>query len=128
MRKTLFKSLLVAILLMLPVIAMTQTSRVVTGTVRDGGGFTMPGVNVFIQGTTIGTVTDIAGNFSLEVQQPESAILVFSFIGFDTKEVLVGTQTAINLVMTEYLIGLDEVVAVGYGTAPERFNGFNCFG
>ena len=101
---------------MLPVIAMTQTSRVVTGTVRDGGGFTMPGVNVFIQGTTIGTVTDIAGNFSLEVQQPESAILVFSFIGFDTKEVLVGTQTAINLVMTEYLIGLDEVVAVGYGT------------
>lgn len=87
----------------------------VTGIVTDENNQTLPGVNVIEKGTTNGTTTDIAGHFTLNVTSPQS-ILVFSFIGYTTQEILVGNQTEINVNLTSDVQSLDEVVVIGYGT------------
>jgi TonB-linked SusC/RagA family outer membrane protein len=92
-----------------------QQQRSVSGKVTDSGGQPLPGVTVVVKGTTQGTVTDADGNYSL-TNIPEDATLVFSFVGMRTQEVEVGSQTVINATMVEETIGLEEVVAVGYGT------------
>ncbi|WP_225586928.1 TonB-dependent receptor [Algoriphagus sp. Y33] len=79
----------------------------------------LPGVNVVVKGTTHGTVTDLDGRYSLEVPSPE-AIVVFSFIGFSHKEVRVGSQSVINVVLTADMNSLDEVVVIGYGTTRRQ--------
>lgn len=98
-------------------IAMTAYSQVtVTGTVKSGSDdMPLPGVNVVVKGSSMGTITDIDGNYTLEVPGPEST-LVFSMVGMLKEEVPVGDKTSIDITMTEDLIGLDEVVVVGYGT------------
>lgn len=83
---------------------------------EDGG--PLPGVNVVVKGTSNGTVTDGDGNFRLTVS--ENAILVFSFIGFQTQEVQVGNRTTINVSLAAEVSELDEVVVVGYGTQSKR--------
>jgi TonB-dependent starch-binding outer membrane protein SusC len=88
--------------------------RSVSGTVTDESGQPLPGVTVVVKGTTQGTVTNADGNYSL-TNIPEDATLVFSFVGMRTQEVVVGSQTTINITMIEETIGLEEVVAVGYG-------------
>ncbi|WP_339863840.1 TonB-dependent receptor [uncultured Algoriphagus sp.] len=85
----------------------------VSGTVVDDTGFPLPGVNVVIKGTTNGTVTDLDGNYSLEV--PEDAVLVFTFVGFQTVEEPVNGRSTINATLGEDLADLDEFVVVGYG-------------
>lgn len=90
-----------------------QNSRV-SGTVTDEFGDPIPGVTVTIKGSTIGTITDVNGNFELS-NVPEEAVLVFSFVGMNTVERAV-EDNLINVVMTEAVIGLDEVVAIGYGS------------
>ncbi len=90
--------------------------RVVSGKVTDSGGQTLPGVTVVIKGTTQGTVTNADGHYSLP-NIPEDATLVFSFVGMRTQEIEVGNQAAINVTMVVDAIGIEEVVAVGYGTA-----------
>ncbi|TKG97076.1 SusC/RagA family TonB-linked outer membrane protein [Puteibacter caeruleilacunae] len=86
----------------------------IAGKVTDEDGEPLPGVTVIAKGTTVGVTTDFDGNYSLSV--PGSVdVLVFSFVGMKTQEVVIGGQTAINVVMTTDAIGLDEVVAVGYG-------------
>lgn len=87
----------------------------VSGTVTDESGQPLPGVTVLIKGTSQGTVTNVDGNYSIS-NLPEDATLVFSFVGMLTQEVVVGNQTAINIIMEEEAIGLEEVVAIGYGT------------
>src|SRR5690606_36191396 len=87
----------------------------VSGTIRDQEGQTLPGVNVIEKGTTSGTVSDIDGKYTLEVQD-ENAILVFSFIGYQTQEVSVNARTVIDVVLPEDIKALDEVIVVGYGT------------
>ena len=92
-----------------------QAGRVISGRVVSGeDGQAMPGVNVVIKGTTVGTVTDVVGNYSLEVPSSES-ILVFSFVGFASQEILVGDQTVINITLNPDVSSLQEVVVVGYG-------------
>ena len=88
---------------------------VVTGKVTDEDGNTLPGVNIVIKETITGTISDMDGNFSIEVDDPE-AVLVFTFIGMLTQEIKVGDQTEINITMALDIIGLEEVVAIGYGT------------
>ncbi|KEO75558.1 SusC/RagA family TonB-linked outer membrane protein [Anditalea andensis] len=88
---------------------------VITGTVRDDNGETLPGVSIMVKGTAIGTVTDIDGRFSLEVPSAES-ILVFSFVGMETQEVQVGARTTVNVELNAGTRSLDEVVVVGYGS------------
>ncbi|MBN1116176.1 MAG: SusC/RagA family TonB-linked outer membrane protein [Bacteroidales bacterium] len=92
------------------------SQRTVTGTVISGiDEKPLPGVNISIKGTTTGTITDLDGNFSIEVSSDDN-ILVFSMIGMLSEEFRIGQQTAINLKMVEDLVGLDEVIVVGYGT------------
>lgn len=86
----------------------------VSGTVVDQDGQPIPGVTISIQGTGTGTATDINGNYSLSV--PEGATLVFSYIGFETQSIEIGSRTIIDLTMTEDLASLEEVVVIGYGT------------
>jgi hypothetical protein len=92
----------------------------ITGTVKDEKGFSLPGVSVVLKGTTTGTVTDASGNYTLNVPLNAQAF-VFSFVGMRTQEVVVGNQTTINVKMVEDIVGIDEVVAVGY-TNQKKIN------
>ncbi len=89
--------------------------KTVTGKVTDEEGLPLPGVSVVVQGTTSGTVTDPNGEYSISGVSPE-ATLEFSFVGMAGKTVLVGNQNIINVTLETTSIGLEEVVAVGYGT------------
>ncbi|TXE10202.1 TonB-dependent receptor [Seonamhaeicola algicola] len=85
----------------------------VSGTVSDATG-PLPGVNIVVKGTTQGTQTDFDGNYSISVNA--NATLVFSFLGFKTKEVAVGNTSTLNVTLEEDVAGLDEIVVVGYTT------------
>jgi len=87
----------------------------ITGTVKDNTDLPLPGVTVLIKGTQQGTVTNADGVFTLS-NVPANPTLVFSFVGMQTQEIIVGNQTTINVTMLTSAIGLDEVVAIGYGT------------
>jgi len=87
---------------------------VVTGTVTDTNGIPLPGVAIVIKGTTTGTITNFDGEFSL-TDVSEDAILQFSFVGMKPAEIQLTGQTVINITLEEETIGLEEVVAVGYG-------------
>lgn len=94
---------------------LIQQDIQVTGKVTDASGAPLPGVTIVIQGTTSGTITDFDGNYSLS-NVPTGATLVFSFVGLRTQEIPVRGQSTINVSMQEDAIGLEEVVAIGYGT------------
>lgn len=97
-----------------------QTNRVrVTGTVADSKGEVLIGVSVFETGTTVGTVTDVNGAYSIDVSSP-NATLTYSFIGFTNQVVVVGNQTTINVKLEEDNKVLDEIVAVGYGVQRRK--------
>lgn len=88
----------------------------VTGSVTSSeDGVTLPGVSVLVKGTSQGTTTDIDGRYTLRVPDG-NAVLVFSFIGYETQEVAVAAQSVINVSMQPDVRQLDEVVVVGYGT------------
>jgi TonB-linked SusC/RagA family outer membrane protein len=91
-----------------------QQSKAISGKVTDSNGIPLPGVSVVIKGTIQGTITGGDGNFSL-TNVPEDETLVFSFVGMKTQEISVAGKNSINVTMQEKTIGLDEVVAVGYG-------------
>ncbi len=93
----------------------SQQSIAITGVVTDNTGTPLPGVTVVIKGTSNGIITDYDGKYSLS-EVPADATLVFSFIGMKTQEVTVGGNKVINVTLVSNVIGLDEVVAVGYGT------------
>ncbi len=90
--------------------------RTVSGVVTDKlTGDPLPGVNVIVQGTTVGTATDIDGKYTITILD-DKAILVFSFLGYVNQAVGVGSQTNISISLVEQVAALDEVVVVGYGT------------
>lgn len=95
-------------------VGVINAQRVLTGTVSDPGNSPLPGVTVVVKGTTIGTVTGPNGSFSLSVPD-DSQTLVFSFIGMKSQEVAI-TGTQYNIVLEPDIVGLDEVIAIGYGT------------
>lgn len=95
-----------------------QTKRTITGQVIDKDGEAIIGANIVEKGTTNGTVTDIDGRFSLNVDN--EAVLQISYIGYISEEVLVGEKEEINLVMIENVRQIDEVVIVSYGTQKKR--------
>lgn len=94
---------------------VSAQQRTITGNVVDDDGLPLPGVSVVIKGTTTGTVTDFDGNFTLSNVQSDATV-VFSFVGMRSQEVLIGNQTVFNITLTSESIGLEEVVAIGYGT------------
>ena len=93
----------------------SQQQKSISGKVADNTGAGLPGVSVVIKGTTTGVITDVDGNYTLQ-KVPDNTILQFSFVGMKLQEVKVGAQNTINVVLSEESIGIDEVVAVGYGT------------
>ena len=96
---------------------MMVQAKVVTGQVLDLNGEPIIGANVVVKGTTAGTITDIDGNYSLEV--PENATLVFSYLGMATQELPV-TGNTLSVVLREDNQVLEEVVVTGYGTTKKR--------
>ncbi|MCW3784884.1 SusC/RagA family TonB-linked outer membrane protein [Plebeiibacterium sediminum] len=91
-----------------------------SGKVLDDQGNTMPGVSVVVKGTTNGTITDIDGNFILSVS-PDAGTLLFSFIGYETQEIAIDANTTkIKVKLQSSMIGLEEVVAVGYGSVKKE--------
>lgn len=91
----------------------------ITGTVVDENGLPLPGVNIIEKGTSNGTMTDFDGNYSITVSSGD-AILVFSSIGFESKEIAVGDQSQIDVNMAISMDSLNEVVVIGYGTTQKR--------
>jgi TonB-dependent starch-binding outer membrane protein SusC len=92
-----------------------QQQKTVSGKVTDSSGGSLPGVSVVVKGTTTGNITDVNGNYSLS-NVPENATLQFSFVGMKTLEVAASGKSMINVSLLEESIGIEEVVAVGYGT------------
>lgn len=91
----------------------------VSGKILDTTGFGLPGVTVLEKGTNTGTVTDVDGNYTITVSSSQ-ATLVFSFVGYETQEIIVGNRTSIDLTLEESIGALDEVLVIGYGTQRER--------
>jgi len=95
----------------------------VTGTITDNTGEPLPGVTVQIKGSSTGTATDVDGNYSLQVPGTD-AVLVFSFIGYETQEITVGDQRVINITLNETTQDIDDVIVIAYGTTTkESFTG-----
>lgn len=93
--------------------------RTVTGTVVDAKGAPIPGVNVVLKGTTVGTITDVNGSYSISVSNP-NAILVFTFVGYVSEEVPVGEKLVVDITLLEDIKSLEEVVVVGYGVQKKE--------
>lgn len=113
-KKKIFKFFLVYLLSIFP-IAGLYAQHTVTGQVTDNTNFGMPGVNVQLKGTTTGVITDMDGNYTIEVPGNKS-VLIFSFIGYSTQEIAVKNQTKIDVLLKEDTQTLEEVVVVGMGT------------
>ena len=96
-----------------------QQGITVSGTVTDDTRDPLPGVNVFVRGTTTGTITDVNGKYSIQVTGTQS-VIVFSYIGFVSQEITVGNQTSINVIMREDAQKLGEVVVIGYGVKTKE--------
>ncbi|MCB4807885.1 TonB-dependent receptor [Tamlana sp. 62-3] len=95
-------------------------NKTITGTVTGADDqMGIPGVNVLVKGTSNGAVTDFDGNYSITVSS-NNDVLVFSYIGYVTKEVTVGNQSTVNVTLESDVSALDEVVVVGYGTAKKE--------
>ena len=94
---------------------MSPSQRIkVTGIVKDEAGITLPGVNVVVKGTIIGTITDANGQFTLEA--PSDGVLLFTYVGFGNLELPVNGKENLEIIMKEGDTQLEEVVVVGYGT------------
>lgn len=91
----------------------------INGNVTTSNGETLPGVNILEKGTSNGTVTDLDGNFTLNVSSSQS-VLLFSFIGYETQETIVGERSRINITLLDDTKTLNEVVVIGYGTQREQ--------
>lgn len=99
--------------------SMAMAQKVVTGKVTSGDdNSSIPGANILEKGTTNGTVTDADGNYSISVGA--NATLVISFVGYTSQEVVVGTQSTINIPLAADVTALSEVVVVGYGTQEKK--------
>lgn len=98
---------------------LSQQQKLVSGKVNDSTGSPLPGVSVVLKGTTNGAITDTDGKFSL-ANVPGNGVLVFSFVGMKGQEVPVSGKETINVTLVEETIGLEEVVAVGYGAISKK--------
>ena len=115
------RSTLTLLLVLIAHISFAQ-QKTISGNVSDQDGLPLPGVNVLLKGTSTGTQTDFDGNYSIQAAQGD--VLVFSFIGLETKEYTVGSVNTINVTLGDDSASLDEVVVVAYGTtSQEAFTG-----
>lgn len=115
MKFKLLKQLMFFGIMLCSSIMLAQT---ITGTVTSNDG-PLPGVSIVVKGTTQGTETDFDGNYSIN-NVPSDAVLVFSFVGYTTKEVSMNGQSTIDVKLEEDAQALDEVVIIGYGTTTVK--------
>ena len=116
MRKNKILMLLTFLFASLQLFAQEMT---ITGKVTDEAGIPLPGVNIFIKGTTVGSISDLDGNYTLTVTE-QDAVLVYSYVGFATIEEPISGRTTINVVLSEEVTQLEEIMVIGYGTAKKR--------
>mgnify|MGYP002347208482 FL=1 len=95
-----------------------QQSKSISGKVTDVSGSPLPGVSVAVKGTTNGTITDADGKYIL-AKVPGNATIIFSFVGMKTEEIAIKEQTVINVTLKEEAVGIEEVIAVGYGSVKK---------
>jgi len=117
MENKIFKMLMLGMFVLFAFQSFAQMQ--VSGTVQDDTGESLPGVSIQIKGTTQGVVTDMDGQYSINVPN-DQAILVFSFVGMETQEVDVNGRTVINVQMAPSTIGVDEVVVTALGISREK--------
>ena len=98
--------------------AVQPQKKTIKGKVTDEKGLPLPGVSIIVKGTTTGIISDSDGNYTLEVPD-DSQILVFSFVGMKTEEIPISGQDQINISLKEEALGIEEVVAIGYGTVKK---------
>jgi len=108
---------LIACVMLLGLSSVFAQSKTVTGTVIDQAGLGMPGVSVAVKGTNEGAYTDIDGKWKLTVTPKD--VLVISFVGMKTQEIIVGKKTVINVTLEEDRVAVEEVMVVAYGTAKK---------
>lgn len=114
------KYLLLTLFMALSLCSIGQAQQVVSGTVIDAeSGETLPAVNIHVKGTTRGTTTDEEGTFSIRVD-PDSTVLVFSFVGYETQEIDVQGRQEIKVELQPAVGELDELVVIGYGAVRKR--------
>ena len=101
--------------LLLPLQLLVAQTRTIKGNVSDANKEGLIGVTVSLKGTTVGTVTDENGDYSITIGSGND-ILVFSYVGFISQEITAGSQTVVNITLAEDVQNLSEVVVVGYGT------------
>jgi len=99
---------------------LSVSAATIKGVVVDKKGETILGATVIVKNTTNGTVTNLNGEFTLQISEPSKAILVVSFIGLQTKEVKVDDKTFLKITLEDGAIQLDEVVAIGYGSSKRK--------
>lgn len=117
-----YRYLFISILFVLTISAQVfaqQSEKTVTGTVHDENGGALPGVSVKLKGTTIGTVTNAQGRYSLKLNVP-GGTLMFSLVGSVTSEVKIDNRTTIDVTLKESQNNLDDVVVIGYATVKRR--------
>lgn len=112
------RSIMTLVVLFLLMEAVQAQDITVRGTVTDESGEILPGVTVVNKGTLTGTVTNAEGKYRLEVG--EDAVLTFSFVGYLSKEVQVGSRTEVNVQLSADLVSLDEVVVTALGLTREK--------
>ncbi|MBW4888568.1 TonB-dependent receptor [Mucilaginibacter sp. HMF5004] len=113
-------SMLIAALMMFGATVHAQGTTKVTGVVKDAKGETLIGVSILLKGTKTGTASDGNGKFTISVPDAQ-AVLVFTYIGFTTREVVVGSQKTLNITLTENAANsLNEVVVTGYGQTVKK--------
>ncbi|PWS26218.1 SusC/RagA family protein [Pedobacter yonginense] len=100
-------------------VSAQNASKVVTGTVYDEKGITLPGVGVMVKGTSIATSTNIDGKYSITVPA-SGTVLVYSFIGSTSQEITIGSKTLINVNLKSASTALSDVVVIGYGTQKRQ--------
>jgi TonB-linked SusC/RagA family outer membrane protein len=109
------KQILSIVLILLGAVSMTYAQKTVTGTVSDASGAPMIGANVVVkEAAGVGTITDVDGSFRLQLPA-NAATLVFSYAGYETKEVAIGNSSVFNITLSEGKV-LEEILFVGYGT------------
>ena len=111
--------LITVFVMLLSYIGMAQEIKTISGTVTDTADVPLPGAQLKVQGKEIFTVTDFDGNFSLEDVQ-EGDVFKITFLGFQPKEVTIGSANEYNVTLQEEAAALSEVVVIGYGTQTKQ--------
>lgn len=114
-RRPWFLQVFYSLLLFFSMIAIANAQSVVKGTVKDENGMPIPGANVLLKGTQVVSSTDFDGNYAIKLAK-DAKVLIFTFVGYKDKEVVIGNQSVINVKLEPATSQLSEVVVIGYGT------------